>query len=282
MKFYREVRASYSQAHNQAKRSVRRAEKESSETCLQQLKFDMDQTQSNDSVELGIIDIPVSQIVGTAVFDEKDLYAPDFMPIASASSPYAAQWCQLYMDYLTDRGWDSPIRCIEYLGRFYVQDGKKRVSVLKAHGAYTTEAIVTRIVPAASEDEKIQRYHEFLRDYQKTGLYQTAFTNPGGLSKLQTALGYEEDHVWSDQDRFSFLFNLLPVEYALGRAFGGYLNITAADALLVLLEDYSYGDIRRMQPWELTNALQNEWVKLYKIFDPDFDAVSVGAAKKIA
>ena len=154
MSFYREVRASYSQANHLAKRSVRRAERESSETCLQQLKYDVDQT---TGVELGIIEIPVSQVVGTAVFDEKDLYAPDFMPIASAGTPFAEQWCQLYMDYLTDKGWVSPIRCIEYLGRFYVQDGKKRVSVLKAHGAYTTEAIVTRIVPAASDDETVQR-----------------------------------------------------------------------------------------------------------------------------
>lgn len=279
MSFYREVRASYSQANHLAKRSVRRAERESSETCLQQLKYDVDQT---TGVELGIIEIPVSQVVGTAVFDEKDLYAPDFMPIASAGTPFAEQWCQLYMDYLTDKGWDSPIRCIEYLGRFYVQDGKKRVSVLKAHGAYTTEAIVTRIVPAASDDETVQRYHAFLKDYEKTGLYQTTFTQPGGLVKLQAALGYEEDHVWTDQDRFSFLFNLLPVEYALRRAFHGHLNITAADALLVLLEEYSYREIRKMKPWDLTNVLQNAWVKLYKILDPDFDAVPVGAAKKIA
>ena len=88
--------------------------------------------------------------------------------------------------------------------------------------------------------------------------------------------------MWTDQDRFSFLFNLLPVEYALRRAFHGHLNITAADALLVLREEYSYREIRKMKPWDLTNVIQNSWVKLYKIFDPDFDAVPVGPAKKIA
>lgn len=282
MSFYKEVRACYSQVHSLAKRSVRNAEKKSEETYPRELKYDMDKTKIEDTIELGTIKIPVSQIIGTAAFDEKDLYSPEFMPVSSANSPFADQWCQLYMDYLTDKGWDSPIRCIEYLGRFYVQDGKKRVSVLKAHGAYTTEAIVTRIVPAASEDEATQRYNEFLKDYKITGLYQTAFTQPGGLAKLQTALGFEENHVWNDQDRFGFLFNLLPVEYALRRAFGGHLNITAADALLVLLEEYSYREIRKMQPWDLTKVFQNAWVKLYKVLDPNFEPSSVGTGKKIA
>lgn len=68
------------------------------------------------------------------------------------------------------------------------------------------------------------------------------------------------------------------MEYALRRAFNGELNITAADALIVLLEEYSYNEVRKMQPWDLTKVLQNSWVKLYKVLDPDFVVAPVGVA----
>lgn len=278
MRFEKEVWTKYSQVHGLAKRAVRRAEKEGIEVYPRELKYDLDKGKVANTVELGVISIPVNRIIGTSVFDEKDLYSPDFLPLASESSPFAEEWYQLYMDYLTDKGWDSPIRCFEYLGKFYVQDGKKRVSVLKAHGASTTDAIVTRIMPVKSEEEEVVRYFEFLQDYEKTGLYQVAFTQTGCFAKLQAALGHTEDYVWNDTDRYGFLFNLLPVEYALRRAFNGELNITAADALIVLLEEYSYNEVRKMQPWDLTKVLQNSWVKLYKILDPDFVVAPVGVA----
>ena len=74
------------------------------------------------------------------------------------------------------------------------------------------------------------------------------------------------------------MFNLPPVAYSLNEAFGGKLNITAADAMVVLLEEYSLNDLRKMQPWNLTKLLQNSWVKLSKILDPDGAAVPAGAA----
>lgn len=280
MRFQKEVQQRYLQVHQLAKRSVCKAERKRKEASPRELKYDMDKSATVDSIELGVVEIPVNQIVGTAVFGEKDLYSPDFMPVASANSPYAEQWCQIYMDYLSDEGWRSPIRCVEYMGHFYVLDGKKRVSVLKAHGAYTTDAIVTRMLPAKSHDPEVQRYYDFLEDYEKTGLYQVAFTQPGGLTKLHAALGFEEDHVWSDQDRYNFIFNLYSVEYALRIAYQGHLNITAADAMITLLEDYSYNEIRKMYPWDLTKVLQNSWVKLYKVLDADFEAVPGGMAKK--
>lgn len=278
MQFQKEVWARYSQVHSQAKREVRIAEKEGMETYPRELKYDLDRTQIENTVELGTLEIPVNRIVGTSVFDEKDLYSPNFLPIASVSSTFAEEWCQLYMDYLSDKGWDTPIRCFEYLGRFYVQDGKKRVSVLKAHGALTTECIVTRIVPMESDEPEVVLYREFLKNYEKTGLYQVAFSQLDCFAKLQAALDHEEDYVWNDSDRYSFLFHLHSVEFALDRAYHGYLNITAADALLMLLEDYSLSQIRRMQPWELTAVLQNSWVKLYRILSPDFVVAPVGVA----
>lgn len=278
MRFEKEVWTRYYQVCSQAKKDIRKAERLDLENCPKELKYELETRKVANIVELGVVEIPVKQIVGTATFDEKNLYSPDFLPVASADSPYAEQWCQLYMDYLSDKGWDGAIRCFEFLGRFYVQDGKKRVSVLKAHGATVTDAIVTRIMPVMEQDKEIENYYDFLNNYEKTGLYQVAFSQPGSFAKLQRALGHNPDYEWNDSDRFSFLFNLPPVEYALEDAFKGHLNITAADAMVTLLEEHSFNELRRMQHWNLTKLLQDSWVKLYKIVDPDFAAVPVGAA----
>lgn len=278
MRFEKEVWSRYHQVHAQAKKEARMAENNGFEKCPRELKNELESRKIANTVTLGTIVIPVNQIVGTSVFDEKNLYSPDYLPMASADSPFAEQWCQLYMEYLSDAGWYAPIRCFEFLGRFYVQDGKKRVSVLKAHGATVTEAIVTRILPVMTQEPEIVRYYEFLADYEKTGLYQVAFSQSGSFAKLQAALGYEADYVWKDSDRFSFLFNLSPVVYALKEAFNGKLNITAADAMVALLEEYSFNDLRRMYPWNLTKLLKESWLKLYKILDPDFAAAPSEAA----
>ena len=280
MGFEKEVWYRYHQVHAIAQKEARKAEKAGLECSPKQLKHVLENRELADNVELGTIEIPVDAIVGTANFDENDLYSPNFHPIASINSPYASEWCQIYLDYLTDKGWDNPIRCFEFLGRFYVQDGKKRVSVLKANGATVTEAIVTRIMPALSQDEEIVNYYKFLKNYEKSGLYQVALTNPDSFEKLQTAFGYDTDHVWNESDRFHFLFNLIPVAYALQNAFHGNLNITAADAMVALLEDYTIAEIRKMQPWVLSKELQNSWVKLYKILDPDFEVALAGVIKK--
>ena len=91
MRFQKEVQQRYLQVHQLAKRSVRKAERKRKETYPRELKYDMDKRTTVGSMELGVVEIPVDQIVGTAVFDEKDLYSPDFMPVASASSPFAGQ-----------------------------------------------------------------------------------------------------------------------------------------------------------------------------------------------
>lgn len=282
MRFEEDVQACYAQVQAAAKRSVHVAEKSGVAAYPNELKEDMQDIKVEHIVELGTVEIPVDSIVGTVGCNEMGLYSPEFMPAAAADSPFAVQWCQLYMDYLSDAGWYAPIRCVEFLGRFYVQDGKKRVSVLKAHGAYTTEAIVTRLLPEETGEEAIRSYYSFLEDYEKTGLYQAAFTQPGGLNKLQKALGHDQDYVWNDQDRFGFRFHLLTVHYALKRTFRDSMNVTAADALLVLLEKFTYQEINQMKPWQVSRELQNAWEKLYNVAVPVFETAEFEEEKKVS
>ena len=76
---------------------------------------------------------------------------------------------------IRDRGFSDPITCFEYMGRFYVQEGHKRVSVLKSYGAPYIQGYVTRIIPSYSNDPAVQIYYEFMRFYQLCGQYQITF-----------------------------------------------------------------------------------------------------------
>ena len=106
------------------------------------------------------------------------------------------------------------------------------------------KANVIRILPVQSEDPKIQAYNDFLKTYEKTGLYQISFSQTGKVETFLKAMGYEPDHVWNETDRFGFIFHWYPFEWALKLAFDGSLNITTADAVLVLLKNHSYSGMR--------------------------------------
>ena len=54
----------------------------------------------------------------------------------------------------------------------------------------------------------MQRYYEFVKFYQLAGLYQVQFLQLGSFAKLQAALGYEPGHIWTKEERQSFLSGL--------------------------------------------------------------------------
>lgn len=259
MKFEKEAHELYNAAHSYASRSQRGVHPEVLSSILDQKKI-------SHTVNVGIMNIPVDKIVGVVTPCENDrFYTPDFLPLAPANSEFAEKWRSLYLDYLSDEGIQNPIGCYEYLGRFYVMDGMKRVSVLKCHGATTISAQVIRLIPVESKNPKIQRYNEFLKHFQLTGLYQVSFNNPENFVKLQKALGYEMDHVWTEKDRFSFLFNWHSFDRVFKRVFRDEKHVTAADVLVAVLDDYSYDEVGKMHPWELECVLEGTWEKLFNL-----------------
>ena len=266
MRFQTEVWERYSVSQNRAKRMVRRG----AEMTLPVFESVLEKTKVAGEVDLGVVEIPVNQIVGIVSDSDRENYASDFLPLPSIKSEYAENWTRLYLEHLSDAGLREPIRGYEYLGKFYVVDGKKRVSVLKDNGAAMVKAAVIRILPVESEEAEIQSYYEFLRTYEKTGLYQIAFTQPGAANAFLEALGFNPEYVWNESDRYSFLFYWYPFERALKMAFDGNLDITTADAASVLLKKHSYAELKKLPSWTLAELMQEAWVEMYKIADPDF------------
>ena len=219
----------------------------------------LNDTMTAGQVDMGLLEIPSNRIRGTKTQSRRDAFAADFMPLMPADSEFASKWINLCAAHLSDEGIREPVRCFEYLGRFFIQEGNKRVSVLKSYGAPSIPAYVTRIVPAWSEDPAIRAYYDFMASYQLTGLYQVSFSRPGRFAKLQSALGREPEQVWTEAERRSFLTGYWAFEKAFDKLGGDKLNVTVADAMLVFLKLYTFEQLKGMSAAELNKALTAVW-----------------------
>ena len=121
----------YQKALKQGRRSHRESVHQGKYPYLQALDDILESTMVAGQVDLGIIDIPTEKIVGTKTAGRTNSFSSDFMPLLDENSEFALKWRKLCEAHLGDEGIREPIFCYEYLGRFYVQEGNKRVSVLK-------------------------------------------------------------------------------------------------------------------------------------------------------
>lgn len=96
-------------------------------------------------VPLGLVDIPTELIVGTKTYGRASSFAPNFMPILGESTEFAAKWSSLCDAHLKE-GIRDPIVAYEYMNHYYIQEGNKRVSVLKYFDAISIPGYVTRII----------------------------------------------------------------------------------------------------------------------------------------
>lgn len=111
-------------------------------------------------VPLGLVDIPTELIIGTKTYGRSSSFAPNFMPILGEGTEFAAKWSALCDAHLQE-GIREPIVAYEYMNQYYVQEGNKRVSVLKYFGAISVPGYVTRIIPAREDTKESRIYYDF-------------------------------------------------------------------------------------------------------------------------
>ena len=125
------------------------------------------------------------------------------MPLLEEDTEFAIKWSNLCEAHL-EEGIHTPIIAYEYLNKFYVQEGNKRVSVLKYYEAVTIPGTVTRLVPARNDTLENKIYYEFLDFYKLSKINNVRFSRLGGYAKLQTLVCKAASEVWSDDDRLNF------------------------------------------------------------------------------
>ena len=218
--------------------------------------------------DIGIVEIPTSRITGIKSAGRVSAFTATFRPLLSMDTEFFVKWVNLCAAHLGEEGIRDPIMCFEYLGNFYVQEGNKRVSVLRHFDSPRITGIVKRILPAPSDDPRIKAYYEFLEFYKTTKIYDIQFRTPGNYARLLARMGKEPDAVWSEQERrtFSAYYSYFKEAfYALG---GSRIFLLPEEALLLWLKVYSFQDLGKLSSAELKKAMQAMWEEIVAASKP--------------
>ena len=222
---------------------------------------------------LGLVEIPAESIVGTKTSGRHTAFAPNFMPLLEPDTEFAGKWSNLCDAHL-EEGIHTPIIAYEFLNKFYVQEGNKRVSVLKYFDAVRIAGTVTRLVPERNDSLENRIYYEFLDFYKLSKVNDVHFSRLGGYAKLQTLVCKASGESWTDDDRLSFssFYTMFRQQFL---ALGGGLNLTAGDAMLVYLSVYRYADACESTPSQMKQNLEKLWDEVKVLTEPQAVALSL-------
>ncbi len=239
-------------------------------SCVSQGRFPylpvLDDILSREEVRteqnMGLIQIPLDFVVGTSTMGRTYSFAANFMPILRENTEFAVKWANL-SDAQINEGIRDPIVAYEYMNRYYVVEGNKRVSVLKYFKADSIVANVTRKIPKYSEDEDVKIYYEYMKFNEITGLFNIEFSKPGMAEQLLELTGCTTR--WAPEVRSEFNSLLLHFTRAYEFRGGSKLPITVGDALTAFINVYGYKESLAMSDAEMnTNVVKcwNEFVVL--------------------
>lgn len=219
-------------------------------------------------IPLGIVQIPSELVVGTKTAGRSSAFSKSFYPLLQENTEFAAKWRGLYVAHL-EEGIRDPIKAYEFMNKFYVEEGNKRVSVLKFFDAVSIPGNVIRIVPPRTDDKETKIYYEFMDFYSLSGINYIWFSQEGSFAKLQRLVGKRPDEVWSEDDKltFSSIFSRFTAEY---KANGGdKLPIEPGDAFLSFIKVYDYHTLDDMTSAELKEKLIKSWDEFQLLITDD-------------
>ena len=207
--------------------------------------------------ELGIKEIPLDMIAGTKTVGRQNAFACNFMPLVDRASEFAMKWASLY-DSASEEGIRDPIKVYEYMNKFYVEEGNKRVSVSKLIGYVSIPAHVIRILPPKTDEQSSKIYYEYIDFYNVTGLFQITFSKVGSYKKLAEHFGQDLEKVWPDElvedlrSAFTIFTNCYKSSHAVRQ------GLTVGDAFLLYLEVFELESLL----YDSENLIRNKIQKL--------------------
>ena len=226
--------------------------------CLPVLDDFLSSEKASTGIDLGIVQVPADMIVGTKTRGRVNAFAPNFMPILEQGTEFAEKWERLCQAHLTE-GIRDPIKAYEYMNRFYVEEGNKRVSVLKFFGAVNIPAHVFRILPERNGEEKVEIYYEFVNFYKYSKINYLEFSNRGSYSELLKLLGKDSDEEWSDEEQKEFAAVYYHFEQAYIQNGGKKLNSTVGDAMLRYMKVYGFEELKNSEIADIKKNLTKMW-----------------------
>ena len=205
-------------------------------------------------VPLGLVQIGIDQIDGTATKGRTTAFSRSFLPLLDPNSEFASKWSLLF-DGVVEEGLRQPVTALEYYNRFYIVEGNKRVSVMRRLDAVFIEANVTRVLPEPEDSERYRVYQEFLQFYDDTRLNTVYFEHEGDFARLYELMGKKPGERWSAEDLFDFQSFFFRFTQAYDEQ-EARPPMPAANAMLVYLEVFGYENSVSKAPAEFREDIR--------------------------
>ena len=194
-------------------------------------------------VNLGTLVIPLENVVGTKTRGRTQSFASNFMPLLEEQTEFSTKWSAVYA-YQLEQGIDDPIIAYEYMNKFYVQEGNKRVSVLKFLKADSIRAKVIRLVPRRNDQPEVRIYYEFIDFYDLTANYHIHFTEEGKYAELLETMEVDTEVPFDldEQKSFRQIYELF--KYVFESIHSSEKNLSIPDAFLKYVKLFTYPVIK--------------------------------------
>lgn len=209
-------------------------------------------------VPIGLAEIDLALLAGTKTRGRANMFSSTFMPLAEPGSEFAGKWSDL-IDSQRTEGLRDPIIVYEYLQHFYVQEGNKRVSVMRYLGMPTILANITRVVPMPSDEKSLRIYHEFTRFYAVAPIYGIMTSEEGFYARLAALLDQDLEHPWPEELVSSLRSVFAAFADAFRRRGGDGLDLAVGDALLTYLTIFGYPHVRELLPGQVDEEVGRIW-----------------------
>ncbi|NCB33072.1 MAG: BMP family ABC transporter substrate-binding protein [Erysipelotrichia bacterium] len=251
----------YLNARRSGERAFRRAQFENRDPYLGCLDLLLKDRKTVGESRVAIMEIPLSMVVGTVTDGRRRTFADNFMPIMEKDCEFARKWSSLY-DIQEEEGIRDAVKVYEYMHRFYVQEGNKRVSVLKYLDVPSISADVTRILPERTDDKEVQCYYEFLEFFKVAPFYDIEFSKPGAYLKFASLIGRDLEEPWPAD-----LINVVRGAYfrfasVYSSRAGRKMSITTGDAFLMYLMIYQFDSLLDYSRDSIAKRLEGIWNEL--------------------
>lgn len=257
--------STYSQARRLGIKEMKARAAKHEDPYLPALEELLPHTSSLNEVDLGTTRIDMDQIVGTRTTARREAFSPSFYPLLEEGSEFAAKWSSLAASHVKEGIRDS-ITAVEYLNRFYVVEGHKRVSVLRFFGASTIRAEVRRLLPPRSDEPEIAVYYEFLDFYKVTNINYIRFNRLGAYPAMLKLLCGEDLTPWDEDRRRGFFSDIVRFRKAFAVS-PLASSLTQDEALMRYLEIFGVSALSARTPAEMKANLETIEPELKSVKD---------------
>ncbi len=257
--------STYSQARRLGIKEMKARAAKHEDPYLPALEELLPHTSALNEVDLGTTRIDMDQIVGTRTTARREAFSPSFYPLLEEGSEFAAKWSSLAASHVKEGIRDS-ITAVEYLNRFYVVEGHKRVSVLRFFGASTIRAEVRRLLPPRSDEPEIAVYYEFLDFYKVTNINYIRFSRLGAYPAMLRLLCGEDLTPWDEDRRRGFFSDIVRFRKAFAVS-PLASSLTQDEALMRYLEIFGVSALSARTPAEMKANLETIEPELKSVKD---------------